>query len=142
MSFFKPGMPALVTETVPNPAAGANFLFVLPANSRNRIIGVNYTLTTDATAAGRVPNLRIVIDNTIFRFESSIAVTASTVQSLSWWSGLGAIVNAGTLDIAHPLPGDIQTDKQDPISCNILNLQPGDQLTSIFITMQRWIQPD
>lgn len=142
MGFMPPGSPAIQVIQPANPGAGNDITVFIDANQRLEVIGVQYTLNTDATATTRIPNIRLPMGGTNIVFWDATGIMASSALIFSWWAGLGETKTVSSLQRYNPLPPQIILTEQAQITTLVFNLQPADVISNFTLWAKRWIQPD
>lgn len=119
-------------RTLANPAAAANWQFVVTANQGWRVQALRFILATDANAANRF--VQVTVDdgvNEIFRIPTVSAQTASQIRVYSYGLGLGYQAELDNQRV-HGWP-NLFIDQSFRIQSLVTNMQAGDQLSAIFI---------
>lgn len=120
--------------SVPNPAAGANFSFIIP-NGRmfNPIKSITIIFTSDATVANRQLNIRFFEAGSILlAVHSPVSQVASNTVRHSFFGSGSPPANLGNY-MYSPLP-DITLDSRHTITSDIVNIQAADQISFIIIS--------
>ena len=129
-------MKRLVTERVPTPAAGADWSFTPSTSDRSRLVTITALLATSATAATRMPELRIKNQegDVVWQVGNANTVAASLQVRLNWASEQTTpygqtLVNYAAIGLSTPghwlEPGDV-------VSSFTVALQAGDAWSSIY----------
>lgn len=130
----------LQTHQTANPAAGADFNFTTPANTRTWVHALTATLTTSSTAANRLVNFQIkdTGTNLIWSFGSQVAQVASTVYV---YNASECIVSssAASVTMLVTFPSEMYLLPGDAISSLTTNLQSGDQWSAIEVLWETWV---
>lgn len=132
----------IVTLEPPDPAAGAGYTFGVPANSRVQIIGVSFTLTTDANAANRLPYCE-GYDGALTFLGSSFnsPVVANSVVRAHFSIHGGGQQASGTYNFAMiALADHLYLRINDTLRINVVSIQAGDTITDIAIRYKQWVQ--
>lgn len=136
---FKFGFP--FNPTIANPAAGADFLYLLPNNKRYQIAALRFTLTTDANVANR--NVALIINNLAVNkiiIPTPVAQAANTSYKYQYL--IGDYVN-GVLpsnNVMLSLPRDFSILGNWNITSSTVNIQVGDQISGIEILFNTWVE--
>jgi hypothetical protein len=126
--------------TIPAPAAGADPVIVVPANSNWRVESLSTSLVTDAVVANRVPHLVFddgqghVLFNTPF---ANNQIAASTVQYSA-----GASIVASSFDnaITACYPQHMLLLQGWRARMLTTALDAGDQWSAVTVLVKEWIQ--
>lgn len=128
------------------PAAGADPVLTMPAETRWRIIGVRGVLTTAAGGANRVPTLflqQTTLDG--FAAESSLNQAPGAVGGHSWGPGATPATTAPVLNGGGPLPVPAMLETGGVANSSIrtvtVNLAAGDQWTALTAIVEQWLNP-
>lgn len=134
------GQGAIVTTVVPNPAAGAGFTYTVPSNTRERVLAVRYELNTDATAGNRTAGieLKTATDMPIAETRTSFLQGPSSGFIYNFWHGITEIPDTTGSNVIGSLPPITLTGGMK-ITSDIGNFKPGDQISNIAITTERWV---
>lgn len=133
----------IITDTVGNPAAGANFSFALPVGYRIQILNVFFTLVTSAAAGNRFAQITLKTGSTIWATAcASAAQIASVTGNYNFAAGTGA-VNAAISAILQeqivPLANGLQSSSEgSTLASSIYGLLAGDQISAIAIRSLYW----
>lgn len=126
-----------------NPAAGANFSYPVPANTRMEILGVTLTLINDANVGNRLVQIHGYDGTAAFQYGE-----ASGVQVASATAYYSAAPNGGNLHTAATdsiycitLPSPFILNYGDSLRSTICSIQAGDQISAIRIRAKVWISP-
>lgn len=135
------GPGAIRSITGADPAAGAEFSETVPTAARWRLMGVAFTLVTDATVANRIPNL-IVDDGAaeILRVSAAAAQTASTTIEYSAIAG-GYSGGSGATRINLPLPADLILSAGYRVRSETNAIVAGDNYSAPQLLVEEWIEP-
>ena len=131
----------LYTLSVPDPAAGANFVATVPNNSMWQIRGVLAILDTDVTVAIReliIYTVDFLAGRSTFARPTATQI-ASLTMSYTFTTYITLPATYGDIIAGH-LPNITLLD-QDTIHSDIQNLQAGDQVRSIYMLLEEWINP-
>jgi hypothetical protein len=132
-----PGQPRSVL--VGNPAAGADFLFTVPASTRMRITSLDAVFTTSAAVANRNPSL--IIDdgaNVLAEINVGINQAASLTQEYTWGDSLPltALFNN---NVMAPLPSQIVLPANFRVRSETTLIDVADQWSSIALLVHEWL---
>ena len=126
-------------KNVTNPSAGADWTKGLDVYSVSRIRSLQFTLTTSATVANRRVHLEFEdIEGGKFEVWSSVDQAASTTRIYSCCPVAGASSFADDNDILIPIPPNLVMKADSLIRTKTVNLQAGDQFSSISINTEQW----
>jgi hypothetical protein len=124
---------------VANPAAGADWTFTEPANSRVRLQSLRALLTTSATAANRNIQLQITDGvNTVWIASAPASVLASTTQQFTA-VGTNSPTGVVTTIFAVVVPPALLLPGAWTIATVTANIQAGDQWSSIWLGVEEWL---
>jgi hypothetical protein len=126
--------------TVGNPAAGADWLYTVPAGTRLRISSWSAVLTTSATVSNRFVQALIKTSAGAIGWQaiSSQAIAASTTAQVS--AAPGQYTATGILlSVTAPLPSPCILLAQEQIGTLTQNLQAADQWSSIRLLTESWL---
>lgn len=129
----------IITVTVANPAAGADWSTGLPIFGRWRIRAIRAVLATSAVVATRIAYLQI---NQTGLLRLMIAPSATQLAGLTvFYSGApyAANVTQGTTEFEWALPTDFQVQNPVAIGTNTIALQAADQWGPITIIAEEWM---
>ena len=131
------------TIIIPDPGAGNDFSYTVPAGVRLRVRGLAIKLTTDATVSDR----RIVItvtdpDGGISQAEFMNAVQAAS-KTVNNVLGPGSRAATGPVGgiLTAPIASEIVLTPGDVLESDIKNIQAGDTLTKIYLLVEAFILP-
>lgn len=128
--------------TVANPGAGADWSLSVTLNARWRIRSANALLTTSATVANRLPQIRLQhLSNVIWLGPPSQAVPASTAANVS---SSNAQVSATTVPtvVNCALPSEptlLGNGATTSVSSVTANIQAADQWSNIAVEIEEWL---
>lgn len=123
----------------PNPAAGADWTFTSPSNSRARLDSFNAVFTASAAAANR--QIQLAVDdgaNTVWADDVAANVTASQVVNVAATQTnvpIGIVLT--TLHCVFP-PGLILPAGWR-VRTNTAAIQAGDQWSAIWLNVEDWV---
>lgn len=126
--------------SVPAPGAGLNFTYTVETNTRIRLIGVRFLLTTAVTVANRL--IRIIIaesgGNRFAVHEFALAQIASLANNYLFGINLPVrytALNGGDFEI--PVLA-VELLQGSTIATSITNIQAGDVISNITIDVEEW----
>lgn len=129
----------VVVVTPGNPAAGANLVYTLPAGYRYQVVSVKMTLATDANVANRNCVLQYTDATPTLLYESTSISHAANITNIYIYADFGykdTAAVAGRLEQAANVHMTLRAGWI--VRTLINNVQVGDQLSAIAITMHRW----
>ena len=127
--------PGVLQRLAPaNPAAGADLTIAVPLSARYTFLSLNFTLTNDANVANRTVRLvfsQFAGQSLIITSPTTLAATGSAVyQFLAHYTPRDA-----TIWYTEPAP-DHPLDQGGSIATAINNLQVGDQISAVHLTVE------
>ena len=132
---------AIAEYTSPNPPAGFQAVLTAPPNVRWRIISIRAGFITDATVINRRPFVEVVPITTLSLVATSnLNIPAGSSVNLNFMSGWPTHPTNVDTDLSFPLPTDVYVLGTGTITVGAINLQPGDDIGSIFAVVEEWIQ--
>lgn len=141
---IQPARGSLDVITVANPAAGAEFLYTIPALRTVILLQAYWVLTCDANVANRVPSI-VLTDgtDTIWHNHTATPVTAGQVALIGHSAGIMGweSPNAGGSINLGPLPLPCFLNPGFTIGSDNDSIQVGDQISAIRLTMLTEIIP-
>jgi hypothetical protein len=126
-----------------NPAAGADWGVVLPANTRWRVRGMTGVLTTSAAVANRQPSIAVLgsTGQGFQGFPTVNAVASGTYHITA--GGIAPYTAINPLDIPLPLPPDLVLASTSGVASAIqgstVGLQAGDQWSAVALLIEEWL---
>lgn len=125
--------------TVGNPAAGADWTFTIPANTRMRIQSIGMTFVTSAAAGNRCPRIMLSDGgNPYWRgVPQAVQAASLTIGIYSAPAVCTSVVSANTLNIA--LPNNLVMLAGQSIQSATSGLDVGDQYSQIVIEVEEWV---
>lgn len=131
---------AVVSVSVANPAAGANWSSAENAALRTRLLACSFRLVTDATVATREVQVRGVYGGAIgWLGMASQSQTASNTRD--YFGVLGFVQTAVIAgNIAIPLPGHLDA-RGTTYDSLVANMVAGDQLSNVQYLVERRFEP-
>lgn len=121
---------------VPNPAAGADVAFAVPAHKAWQLLGVSATLTASAIAGNRFPALTFLDVGGIplGKIACPTAIVASDAPVVSWLPGVGAATVVPAAYASLTLPADWYMLTQESLTLTG-HTDVGDQWSNIRVTV-------
>ena len=133
--------PGLLATSTTAPAAGADFAFAFPLNTRNWIHSCSATLTTNATAANRIPVFTLLdyAGNIVWQVAPTAAQAASLVYIYDLGEALTLSADANANKIL-PLPEEayVYGAGLSVLKSVTANLQGTDQWSGVTMVYERW----
>ena len=128
-----PGTERLVVAPA-NPAAGALYTYTMQSAGRLKSIG--WTFTADAVAATRYQDLVIstAAGDILWQQSASGSIIAGQVSYVALGSGFGTLKQQGAGLSETGLP-DLDLQPGDTITISIQNIDPGDQISAIVLSI-------
>ena len=123
-----------------NPAAGANFNQIVPANALWVIQSIYFIYDTAVAVANR--NAQITISDaagTFIAFKTSYIQVASLTQTYSWYETGFDIAAAILTTIAAQLPPRFFIMPLEILGITVINKQGADQISDIMIRGLEWL---
>jgi hypothetical protein len=133
----------ILTVTLGNPGAGADWSFALPTNTRWRLQSFRATLTTSAAVANRL--VRVHVDGTTGGLWNGPAMVAQTASQVITYSGgaLTPIVGIDPTIIMLPLPPNLIINGASvavqSFGSNTTAIQGADQWSVIAALVEEWL---
>lgn len=125
--------------SVANPAAGADWSLVVPANLRWSILGVQATLVTNATVANRAPSLQIQ-DPVGHGYDVTAPGAQAASQTIIWnWTPGGPEKTIVGVDASATLGVPTKVGPAWVIRTVTSLLQAGDQWSTISLVFEEWL---
>jgi hypothetical protein len=121
------------------PAAGADFVDTVPANTRWLVVAVAYQLAAAVAVANRTPVLTVDDGaNVIWETFNNVAVTSG--QTAKYRAGAGVTLNTvNTLDVQDALPEALLLPAGSRIRSVTGGIQAADQFGAIFYNVEEWL---
>jgi hypothetical protein len=128
--------------TPSSPAAGANYSFTVGGLSSTwtRIVAVKATLATDANVANRLFSLDYVSGRAgaMIRNAATVLITASTAATVFQWDHAHTVSEWQTgTPVFSPLVDIILTPGWT-VQLTVDNIQAGDQISAIAVTLEKF----
>lgn len=135
------GQPEIIT--VGNPAAGANFDYVFPAQYRYRLFTVSWRLVADANVANRYIGYRVTGTgyDSLWIWSDS-PVTAGQTRDIIFYVGHPGAPSAVLTKIMGPLVNPVVWLGGMHLLSAMQNLQIGDQMSLVQIYLTKWIESE
>lgn len=125
--------------TVANPSAGSGWSFLLPQNFRYKLDSIFFLYVADANAADRQFDIDV---STVGGIQRSLTfnqlVVANDVHSHTFLAGAPDLSQVAPLIMSHPLPLDLILSGNTNIVVSTVNIQVGDQFSSINLGLRKW----
>lgn len=132
--FFQP-------ETVANPGAGSQWLFLYPNHRRYKLVSCRFTLTTSAVVNNRNTGLIFSFGgNDVITIPQAVVQPAST--SFKYQYMIGTYINAllPSNNLLMSLPADLIAPGNMAVRTETVNLDVGDSFTDIELIFSSWIE--
>lgn len=124
------------------PAPGANFSATPLTNQRWRPIAIQWQVVTDATVANRQPYCTFNPDGTLDHFlDPELTQAASLSRVFSASSGYNGSKSTLGSNRIFCLPPGIVIGPGGYFTIQVINIQAGDQINLISLTVEEWIEP-
>jgi len=134
-------VPNLFYTTVADPAAGAQFTFTPPANTRSVILGVRFVLSTFTTAGNRYASLTFSQGGVVrLGFSGGVSVGVNVVATFNF-GDVGSHNSATATQIVASLP-PFELPSDGSIVSVVSGMLANDTLTSIQVYGKRMVMPD
>lgn len=124
---------------VTNPAAGADWTFTVPNQSRMRVTSFNANFTASAAVANR--QVTVSVDdgaNIYWQHDVAVNITAGQAGSI-FGTGTNATTGANPLLLSVVLPPNLNLPAGHRIRSNTVNIQAGDQWSAIWFGVEEWL---
>lgn len=126
--------------TVTVPAAGADWVQAVPANTRWRLVSVIAQLSTSVAVASRSPVFTITDGTTpVMKVNNLGAGVAAGQSSIFQWLEIGPYNNNQVVMVY--LPPRVVLPAGWTVGAVTGSLQAGDQWSSIFLVIEEWLVP-
>jgi len=133
------GHGGILAVTVPNPAAGANFSYQLPANIRWRVHGVRLWFTTSAVVGNRyVGILFTAAGGQTIHFYANFTQPENFGQAYVFADGATGVYNA--YNTFHIGIGHVELNQQGTVDSIVGGIQAGDQISDIYLWVEQWVE--
>ena len=131
------------TIIIPNPGAGNNFTYTVPAGVRLKVRGIAFHLVTDANVVNRRAIIRIVDpDGGISGAEwANAAITANLNVNITFAPNSRAATGILGAGLSSTLSSKLMLIPGDELQSIIQNIQAGDTLTKIYLLVEAFILP-
>lgn len=133
------GPGTIIRSTIANPAAGADFVFAPPSRIRWRLIAVNFTFAAVGAANREVCLLATDGAGTVAFIPSGVTQIAAETRVYSFFQAAPRGAGAQSLNVIAPLPF-LLANSNWSINSSVVNIQVGDQLSNISVTVEEWIE--
>lgn len=126
---------------IANPAAGANWIATVPTNARWRIRAATFVLVTSAAVATRIVELD-ALDNAgnILNVFPPFSSQAASLNFRYNVSNVTANPAPDNTQVNIPIYADLQLMAAWKFQSAVQAIQAADQLSSIFLTIEEWIE--
>ncbi len=135
---------AFIIATGTNPAAGADWKIDIDSDKIWRLQAVIATLTTDANAADRRVHLQLGpgtnAETRMVEAFGSVNHTASLARKYTFAAFGGLPAESDDNDLLINIPKDLIFSASSDIQTETVNIQVGDQWSSIAAIVEEWIQ--
>jgi len=122
-----------VSQTVANPAAGAEWTFTVPAGTKYYLKSLNYTLVTSATVATRISQI-LIDDGTRTLYKSEVNQTQAASLTTVYSGASGILDTTATVQSAHvSLPTDMALAAAWRVRTSTTAIQVADQYSAITL---------
>lgn len=122
---------------VASPGAGNNWQVVVPGGVQWFVIGGQFTLTTDATVANRLPAMTVTVNGVgVWYVQPSNALPAGSVGKYTVVSGLSQTGNVGFASGQIVVLPPTWVPEAAVIASSVVNLDATDTLTGITL----WVE--
>lgn len=117
-----------------NPAIGSSFVWTNTTGSPVNLLTLRGFLTTDAVVANRFVQVQIkdASNNILVAAQDTLAVVASSTIAINAYQG-AAQTNSASGFAGIPLPLNLTVPINGTVTLNIVNMDPGDQLSQVVI---------
>lgn len=137
---YRDGAGFLTQLVIGGITAGANFSSTVPASVVRRIMSVRFRLVTDATVANRRSNLEILVaGNLAFALPMNDVQPAGTTYDC-FFMPVGTYFNVVLGIFQTFFPQDLYLKEGDVIRSRIDLIQAGDQVSSVVIVYEEWVE--
>lgn len=142
MATFPPGSGAQRLVTLPDPAAGTDWIQTVPTAARWRILRVHYFYFCSAAVANRRMALQIQTTATITALHRATDVhTAGELTRVHWIAGFPNATFIPGVSHILPIDPDLILRANDDILSVTDGIQAGDAILAIRILLEEWIEP-
>ena len=133
----------LANYTLPNPAAGADFAFPCPTNTRLQLISVHFKLSTSSASANRYVFIQGTDGTTIFCKTGPHAAIGSSANVYYCYSLLGSYAQTAITAFRwnSVLSDQFFLQPGESLVSSSLGLDVADQLSLIYIRAKLWTLP-
>lgn len=131
-----------VIVDIPNPSAGSDWSYTIPANNVMELVSAQGVFTTDFAGVSRYPNLHF-FDTAAVLFAAvpgDLAIRTDTSLRVNWLRGIGyRSTLTAAYDILFGLPLDLRLQPTQRIQSWTVSMRPNDRWQSIRLSLHRWI---
>ena len=133
----------LITYSLADPAAGADFAFPCPSNTRLQIISVHLKLSTSATVSNRHVRIQGTDGTTIFCRTAPYTTVPASQNIYYTFSLLGQYPHSSTIGFRFNtvLSDQFFLQPGESLVSSTAGLVAGDQLSLIYIRAKLWTLP-
>ena len=125
---------------IANPAAGADWTFLVQAHQRVRLSSLTATFVASASVATRIPHIQILSSSgtVVWRAAPQATIVASQTVLLSAASTqVQSVIDTGCLN--WPLPTPCVLMPGESLQTITAAIQAGDQWSVIWLTTEQWV---
>jgi len=127
---------------IPDPGAGLNFTYAQPIRTRWWLKNITAVFTAGAAAANREAALEILQGgNRIMIIRGGESIVAAEVWYLNWGGVLSAGLTAAGRIQTMNIPERTILNDVVIVQSMIVNIQPADVISDIFMIVEEWIEP-
>jgi hypothetical protein len=126
------------------PAVGSDFIFIVPANTRWQVLGLQGIFVTGAAVPVRSPSMftRFLATTPDFIQENQMVANPGTSYRYNWGAGLAAQVDALNESTQPLILGTALTPNAGAIAAvgsRTVGIDPGDQWTTVQLYAIEWL---
>jgi hypothetical protein len=131
----------LITEVIPDPAAGANFTWACPGNARVQILSLDFQVVVANAGAPRLALVYLATGGiTEFHTAPGALLPIAATSDVHLAVGIPALDYIATHAITSgPLPDNMFQVYGHTLYSSLLTINGADQLQNIFICYKQWI---
>lgn len=123
-----------------NPAAGAQIILTVEAQSWLRLKSLIFGLTTDATVTTRRVRVAILFSGVTMQLILSISGQLENItETYTFAEGLVSIIDPEGFAQQMPLPADLLLPPGSIIATSTINFQAGDNFTAMSVVAERFL---
>lgn len=127
-----------------DPAAGASYAVLLPANCRTQIMSVSFRWESSGAAANRY--LRLQVDSGGVPLWYSNYIPAIILNQVLYFSFIAGgppspLIAPPGVYIEVGFGQGLVNDAQQTVRINVVNIQGADQISDVWIQYRRWPLP-